>query len=330
MVGPYPLQQLSNLRPDIHEAMEEFDLFLNQNRMIALKVFPVVETMMAAGSYPRVKIEALLRAVDTSRASGGAYNFTEFDFEDDTFATKENGIVVPTDNRNMAIYNQFGLELLASKIARHQVYMNQEIRVANLMLAQTTNALVAGNGSGGAGTPTPWSNSASATPINDVEQQVQLLYNNGIQANCLIVSLLTFRNLRNCAQIIDRISAHGAGNPAKPTDVTVQMLAACFDLDHILVAGAQTNTANEAQTPALSPIWPKANSFVCRIAEGPDDSFVTPSVGRTFHWGGDGSSIDGTYETWYDEEIRGTKVRMRMETQEKVVYPNAVAQITGC
>jgi len=51
--------------------------------------------------------------------------------------------------------------------------------------------------------------------------------------------------------------------------------------------------------------------------------------GRTFHWGGDGSSIDGTFETYYDENIRGEKVRMRMETQEKLVYQEAVELLSN-
>ena len=323
MASPYPVQGLANLRPDIHQALTEFDLYLNQQRMIGLKVMPVLETELQAGSYPQIKIEALLKQVDTARASGGAYNFTEFDFEDGTFATKENGITVPTDNRNSAIYSNFGLQLMAAKLARHTVLMNQELRIANLLTNTATfaNAAV----SGGVWT---LANYASALPINDVELAVQALYDKGILADTLIISLKTFRNLRNCQQIIDRINAHGAGAPAKPADVTLAMLSACFDLPKIMVGGAQYNSANEGQSPVLSPIWPNTSAVVCRTSD-PDEDFESPSVGRTFHWGGDGSSIDGTFESWYDIDHRGDKVRMRMETQEKVTYPNAGYIITG-
>ena len=323
MASPSPLQQLANLRPDIHEALTEFDLFLNQQRMIGLQMLPVIETELQAGSYPHIKIEALLRQVDTARASGGAYNFTEFDFEDGTFATKENGITVPTDNRNSAIYSLFGLELLAAQLARSTVLVNQEIRIANLL---TNTATIANS----AVTNGAWTaaNAATATPINDVEIAVQALYDRGIVANCLAISWKTFRNLRNCEQIIDRINAHGAGSPAKPSDVNLQMLSACFDLDYIKVGGAQYNSANEGQPPVLSPIWPNATAVVARIAL-PGETFQSPAVGRTFHWGGDGSSIDGTFETYYDENLRGNKVRMRMETQELLTYPTAAQLITG-
>ena len=286
-------------------------------------MMPVIETELQAGSYPQIKIEALLKQVDTARASGGQYSFTEFDFQDATFATKENGVTVPTDNRNSAIYSLFGLELMAAQLARHTVLMNQEIRIANLL----TDTATIGNAAVGNGAWTA-ANAASATPITDVEVAVQALYDRGIVANCLAISWKTFRNLRNCVQIIDRINAHGAGAPAKPSDVNLQMLSACFDLDYIMVGGAQYNSANEGAVPVLSSIWPNARAVVCRISpEG--DTFHNPSVGRTFHWGGDGSSIDGTFETYYDEAIRGTKVRMRMETQEKLTYPSAAQIITG-
>jgi hypothetical protein len=411
MVTPVPLSQLANLRPDIHDALTEFDLFLNQKRMIGLQLFPVIETQMQAGTYPQIKVEALLRQVDTSRGMGGAYNFTEFDFTTGTFATVENGLVVPTDQRSMNIYNQFGLELVAAKLARHTVYLNQEIRIQNqtqyagvatpLTAAFTVPAaagtvtiavgstasltvgmwlyiqgagyysvsaivdsthvtvtnqatgttpsgwIVAGNiaaastvATGGVVTPlqqssinafAPWNkaNSATATPIDDVEAQVQALYDQGVEANALVIGWKTFRNLRNCQQIIDRINAHGAGAPAKPADVTLNMLSACFDLEHIMVGGAQYNPNNEsaATGPLIQPVWNNTIASVCRVCEDAQD-FNTPCIGRTFHWDGDGSSIEGTFESWYDINIRGDKVRMRMESQEKLLYPNAVRQIT--
>lgn len=318
MVAPAPSSVLASLRPDIKDAMLGFDVEMNQSKMIARRVFPVIETELQAGSFPKVTIEALMKNVDTARSSGGAYNFTEFDFKDDTFATKENGVTVPTDDRNSAIYSLFGLELVAAKLARSVVMINQERRVAALL---NDTGTYTGNHS-----IVAWTSGSTAKPINDVERRVQSLYDAGVVANALIISWKTFRNLRNVQQIIDRITSSGAGNPAKPDDVTVQMLAQVFDLPNIIVGGAQYNSANDGQTASLSSIWSNNLAVVTRVASD-GDSIEVPCCGRTFHWGGDGSTPDGTFETYYCEEIRGTKVRCRLETQEKVMYPTAIQLI---
>lgn len=314
MVTPSPSTQLASLRPDIKMAMQEFNLQMNISRMIGLKVFPVLEVEEQGGSFPKLKLEAMLKVVDTARASGGAYKFAEYDFTDDTYATKENGITVPIDRRNKNIYSKFGADLAAGNFARNIVMTNHEMRVAAKVFDPVTF------------TPTSvtneWSDFENATPITDVENAVQRSYAKGVLANALIVSWKVFRNLRHVAQVIDRITADGAGQSAKPDDITAQMLATVFSLDYVLVGAAQYNAAKEGQSASLQPIWSNEYAAVARVAP-PGGSFEDPCIGRTFHWGGDGSSISGTIETWYDEEIRGDRLRYRMETQEKLMYVQA-------
>lgn len=314
MVSPAPSGQLASLRPDIKEAMKLFSLELNAKRMIGLRVFPVMEVDKQGGSFPKVKVESLLKLVDTARASGGGYHLAETDFEDDTYATKENGITIPVDRRNKAIYSEFQSAVSTAAFARNIVMTNHEMRVASAVFDTATF------------TPTnashAWSALSSAEPILDVEGGVQRLYDKGIVANALIMSWKTFRNLRNIDQVIDRITSSGAGNAAKPSDITAAMLAQVFDLEYILVGGAQYNAAKEGQPASLQSIWSDNYCAVTRVAE-PGSTFEDASIGRTFHWGGDGSSIDGTIETYYDDDIRGDKVRYRMETQEKVLYDQA-------
>jgi hypothetical protein len=321
MPSPSPSTSLASLRPDFKEALTEFDLQMNESGMIGLRVMPVIEAQMQAGSFPKIKIESLLRQVATARASGGAYNFTEFDFTDDTFATKENGITVPIDRRNANIYSEFGMGLMAARLARSTVLTNMEIRIASILFNASTY------------TPTPetneWDDPANATPLTGVEVAVQKLYDKGVIANALVINYKVFRNLRNCEQVIERINSQGAGSPTKAEDVTIQMLKSVFALEHILVGRAQYNSAAEGQSAVLSPIWSGEYAAVTRVANGPNDTLEQPCCGRTFHWGGDGSSIDGTIETYYDEEIRGDKVRYRMETQEKELYTDATELLSN-
>ena len=57
------------------------------------------------------------------------------------------------------------------------------------------------------------------------------------------------------------------------------------------------------------------------ICKTPDSNDIQePCVGRTFHWSADGSSMGGTVETYRDETKRSNIVRVRQDTDEKVLY----------
>jgi len=315
MATPSPSTAVANLRPDISGMLTEYDLEANQMRMIGLRVFPVFEVGLQAGPFGKITIESLLRSVVTSRSGGAAYHTSEFEFTTDSYATSENGLTVPVDQRNAKIYaNYFSAEVVAAKLARHGVLVNQEKRIAAKVFNSGTFSPTA--------VTNEWDDATNAAPITDIEAAVQRLYAKGVLANALIVNWKVFRNLRNCAQIIDRISSNGAGAPTKPTDITVSQLAQTFDLQYVIVAGSQYNSAAQGQTASISPVWSDEYAMVCRVAN-PGDSIEMPCLGRTFHWGEDGSQIGGTFESYYDEDIRGDKMRCRMDTDEKLLYSDA-------
>lgn len=314
--SPAPTSAVTNLRPDLRDALTEFDLQRNEARMIGLDVMPSIDVDLQAGTFPKIKIESLLRAVATARNSNGTYAQSDFKFDTDTYATEEHGLEVPVDERNKRLYRYLiDSELIAARLSRHGLLLNQEKRIAAAVFNTTTwtptNAATA------------WATIASAVPITDVEARVQSLYTAGIVANCLIMSWKAFRDLRNTTQVIDRITASGAGQPAKAEDVTIAMLEQVFALEHILVGAAQYNSANEGATPVIAPVWSDGLVAVCRVAAGNGATLEDPCVGRTFHWSADGSQIGGTFESYHVEARRGDVVRNRMETHEKVIYTTA-------
>ena len=103
-------------------------------------------------------------------------------------------------------------------------------------------------------------------------------------------------------------------------------LAAAFGVDKVIVAGAPKNTANSGQSASIDWVWSSSYVSVVRIPVTED--FREPCFGRTFHWGVDGSSIGGTIETYRDETVRGDVVRVRMDTDEHVLYSGTL-QILG-
>jgi hypothetical protein len=48
-----------------------------------------------------------------------------------------------------------------------------------------------------------------------------------------------------------------------------------------------------------------------------------PCIGRTFHWSEDGSQVGGAVEEYYSDEVRADIIRVRHDTDEVIMYPQA-------
>ena len=167
-----------------------------------------------------------------------------------------------------------------------------------------------------------WDDTVNAVPITDVEASVQKVYgNSGLWANALVINRKVFRNLRNCAQVIDRIASSGAGNPTKASDITAEMLARVFDLEYVIVGGSSKSSHKEGKAASPAQIWSDEYAMVCKVSSSAD--MQDPCIGRTIHWSEDGSSIGGTIEEYEDLRARGRVIRVRHDTDEVVMYPQA-------
>jgi hypothetical protein len=319
-----PSSSLSTLRPDL-AAFFEFDLDAEEQGFVGTQVLPVVEVGLQSDNPGKMPLEQLLSEASTSRSSGSKYSRGSWKFETFSYATTENGFEEPIDARDEKRYRHIiDAERVAASRARAMVLRNQEKRIADLVFNTGTWAGAALTTSVG----TPWSTVATAVPITNVEAAVQKVYDNsGLWCNALIVNRKVFRNLRNCAQVTDRIASAGAGDATKASDITADMLAMVFDLDYVIVAGSSKNTAKEGQAASVSQIWSSANAMVCKICVGGD--MRDPGIGRTFHWSEDGSTIGGTIEEYYEEQSRSRIIRDRHETAEVIMYKEAGHLLTN-
>lgn len=315
---PSPTSSLATQRPDLATFLE-FDLESEKAGYIATQVFPVIDVQSQAGNFGKIPIEQLLQQRNTKRAPGGGYARGNWTFEPATYATEEHGAEEPVDDREAKMYAEyFVAEQISTMRAFSSVLRNAEQRVADAVFNTTTWT--------GASLTTAitheWDDATNCVPLTDVEAAVQKIYDNsGLWANALVINRKVFRNLRNSAQVIDRIESNGAGNAAKASDITAQMLAAAFDLDYIIVAGTSRNGAKEGQAASPTQIWSGEYAMVCRVSTSPD--MRDPCIGRTFHWAQDGSSIGGTVESYRDETKRSDIIRVRHDVDELVLYPQA-------
>ena len=231
---PVPADSSALLRPDLAVSMMEYDVAADEAGYVAQKVLAVFESNLAAATFGRIPVEALLSSPEVGRSPRGGYNRGDWTFEDDTFATHEYGWEEPVDATEAKIYGRyFDVELVASERCRGIVLRAAEIRAAAALFnAVTFTAHPVSN---------EWDDSENATPIDDVAASVVRVWEAcGLWPNALIVNRLVFRNLRNSKQILDRIPAYAAG-PGYSTvakEITAAQLANVFDLEKVIVAGS--------------------------------------------------------------------------------------------
>lgn len=298
---------------------------MDREGFIWSQVMPVFETQKSSGKFGRIPIEQLLQNRSTERAPGSGYNRGKYTFKDESFATTEHGAEEPVDDREAQLYaDYFDAEVVAAARAEDAVLRNAEKRVADLLFSTSTfsgktTAITSGQ---------EWNVYSAAKPIDVVEAAVRSIWSvSGLWANALVINRHVFRDLRNCEQIIERIHAQGAGSDVKPANITAAMLAQCFDLERVIVAGSAKAGSNEGQTFSAAKIWSDDYALVCRVATTND--IREPCVGRIFHWSEDGSTVTGTVETYRDETVRSDIVRVRHDVDEKLLYAEAGHLLTG-
>ena len=310
------------VRPDLAQSMMELPLEM-AGKPIAPLLFPVVEVDESDGTQGVIPVEEFLTITGGARTGEGGYARSRMQFEDQSWATEENGGEGVIDERKKHKYkNYFNHETIVARLERHKAHLRREKRCADI--ANNTSNYSGQTTAAG----TVWTNHSAAVPVDNVETAVQAVYDRtGIAPNTLWMSWKRFRDLRLCDQIKEAIQSAGAGSPSKATDVTIEMLSAVFDLPYILVGDMPYNSANAGQAKSISSLWSNTSAGVAYIDHS--GSVEMPTHFRMYHWGEDGSTFDGLVEDYYETDKRQHIIRVRQDTDEKQVIAELGQLITG-
>ena len=294
----------------------QFDVEMDNAGFIANRMAPVFEAAEQNGTIGVIPLKEFRQTPMTGRDNRGNYNRVDFKFQDETYATKENGLEMPIDQRRSKIYrNWFDFEVVSASITLNMVMRAYEMRVAALIhdtAVFTTSARTTA-------ITEEWNDWTNAVPLTDVlGAKLDVWGATGIYPDALQVNKRQFDNLRMCDQITAKIASSGAGETIKPAMITKEILANCFDLREIIVADSSKDSANEGQAVSIAKIWSDEYAFLFKSAR--TNRIEEPTCARTIHWGEDGSTIGGQMETYYEDQSRGDIVRVRHDSQERVMY----------
>lgn len=321
-----PSQNLVTQRPDLDQSFEEFDMAMMLEGFIAKEAAPPIYVDKQAGNIGRIPLAQLLQTPEITRAPRANYKRGSWTFEPETYATYERGYEELVDDVEVEIYGSYmAVEAMTALRARRIVLQDYEIDAANTLFNTATFT----GSSLTVAAANMWSARASATPRDDVTNaRNQVFKNSGVWPNTVIMSRQLFNHLVNTDDITNLIKYSGR-DPMKARQVTEAAIAEAFNVDRVLVAGQAKNTADEGQTAAIASLWDPTMALVCKLCPAESQDYREVTVARTFAWGGDGATIDGTSESYPDFAARGEVIRVRTWRQVSLRYAEVGFLITG-
>ena len=287
------------------------------DKFIGEQLLPVYPSETRVGDYLRIlKGEGgLLDGAndDTDellRAPGTAYKRTGRSFSKDGFNCKDRGLVEPVDDTNAAdIARFFDAESAAARLVHRNVRMRYEKRVKQQIFHATRW-----------GTPlTPlvaYTTALQATVnfIEDMKTGIRIVGKRSEKPNVAAMN----KNLWDYIQGSTLIRTFFFGANGGNAGITTELVAKYLGLAMILVAEASYSTAKKGATVTdakLAYIWPDDYIWIGEVKGGaPEEG----GAGRTFLWTGDSPELF-TVESYRDEDIRSDLVRVRQDTDEKIV-----------
>lgn len=313
----------TDYRPDLGLAMEGFDETADREGFVGHMIAPVFDTKFAKSSFKKIPMAEMLKVINDRRTSRGSYASVDGYSDEGSFETKEYGAEEKVDDRERSI-NMFYWddEMLAARRTRDIVLRNHESRIITKALSiSNTTAVASGS---------DYADFVNAVPIDDFDKVLK-----AIRSQCGVVKGIyavadweVVSNLKKCEQVIER-AAFGQGS-GQPRSVSLQHLAQILNVDGIIEA---TSSKNEdlpgpgVQTVALKPLWPRDK--ILFYVRRTDNDLKRAQFMRTFHYTADGSQIGGTFESYYNDELRGQMIRHRLDVDENIVYPECGHVLTG-
>lgn len=219
--------------------------------MIADQLFPIVPVAKESGQYFIMDTDrAKFRRVDDLRAPRTRARLVDWATGTAQYVVEEHALATAVDDRerdNATAPLQPDIE--GTETVTDAVLLQREFEVQQL-------ATTAGNYAGShvltlVGTQ-QWSDPVNSDPVSDTGTlRTAIRQDSGFVPNIAVIAQTIFEKLKLHSKILDRIKYTQRGI------VTLDLLAALFEVDRILIANAMQNTAGEGATPALGDIWGK-------------------------------------------------------------------------
>lgn len=314
-MNPTNVQVRADLLTYVLQAQGIDDLFIGD------KIFPHYEVDGRTGDYPFFEMGPAELASDLSseRGSTGTYNRVTRAFKMESYRTIDRGLeeLIDDDDRR-ANDKFFDQEVLAAQLTQRNVRLGLERRVAAKLF--DTGVFTATS----AAVNYTNANIATVDFPRDLMAAIDRLDDKGVKANTIVASGPVINLIKRTTRFQNWIKSYNMGDPTQVTNERmVRSFADDYGISQLLVGRASYNSSKTKKTPTLAKIWPNTHIWIGEVKDG--DPYAG-GAGRTLTWTDTGGIW--AVESYRDDERRSDVVRVRHNTDEKVVDPNAGELIT--
>jgi len=310
----------ATIRADINQALIEAPQA--DVGLIGAQLLPIQNVDAKAGTYLKVQLAAgeLLSNNVLNRESGSNYSRGIRSFSQANYVTNEFGLeeLVP-DDASADLNRFFSYESETAKFLLRQLKLSHEKRVNDVVWASSTPFTIADQ------SPAVNYTQALVATVDiarDVATAKLALAQYGYEANCVAMSANVFELIRRSTllqnQFFGVISSTGARLLSEAE------IAAALGVTNLLVGRAAINTAGKNKSYTGSFVVSSAKIVVGQVSGG---EFTAGGMGRTLVWTGDAAG-GFVSESYRDEARRSQVLRVRMNTDEVIIDPNAAVRIT--
>lgn len=310
----------TTIRADINQALIEAPQA--DVGLIGANLLPLQNVDAKSGTYLKVQLAGgeLLSNNALARESGASYSRGIRSFASANYATNEVGLeeLVPDDSAK-DLNRFFAYEAETAKFLLRQLKLSHEKRVADLLWNATTPFTIADQTRAVAYTQ---ANVATIDVARDVAAAKLALAQYGYESNCVAMSANVFELIRRSTLLQNQFFGVISNTGARL--LSEAEIAAALGVQSLLVGRAAYNTAGKNKSYSGSFIVPDSKIIVGQVSGG---EFTAGGIGRTLVWSGD-SAGGFVSESYRDEARRSQVLRVRMNTDEVVIDPNAAVRIT--
>lgn len=310
----------ATIRADISQALIEAPQA--DVGLIGAQLLPLQNVDAKAGTYLKVQLAAgeLLSTNALNRESGSNYSRGIRSFASANYATNEFGLeeLLP-DDASADLNRFFSYESETAKFLLRQLKLSHEKRVADLLWASSTPFTIADQTRAVAYTQ------ALVTTVDiarDVATAKLALAQYGYEANCVAMSANVFELIRRSTLLQNQFFGVISNTGARL--LSEAEIAAALGVTNLLIGRAAYNSAGKNKTYSGSFVVPDTKIVVGQVSGG---EFTAGGIGRTLVWTGDAAG-GFVSESYRDDARRSQVLRVRMNTDEVVIDPNAAVRIT--
>ena len=309
----------STIRADINQALIEGPAA--DVGLIGATLLPLQNVQAKSGTYLKVELGGgeLLSNNAASRSAGSGYQRSIRSFTSANYSTEETGLEELLDDGNVQDLSRFfSYEAETARFLLRQLKLSHEKRVADLLWASTTPFTTSDQSRAVAYTQ---GNIATIDVARDVAAAKLALAKLGYEANCVAMSANVFELIRRSTLLQNQF--FGVISDTGARLLTEAEIAAALGVQTLAVGRAAINSANKGKAYSGGFVVPDSKIIVGQVAGG---EFTAGGIGRTLVWAADAAGF--VSESYRDEARRSNVLRVRMNTDEVVIDPNAAVRIT--